>query len=86
MIGEFDLSTAEELREFLASLGHRVVLDMTLTTFIDSTTLNVLVAARNAGTAITIAAPPEGVRHVLKLTRFDELFTVRDSDLEPAPD
>ena len=86
MSGEFDLSTAEEVQACLTTVGRRVVLDMTETTFLDSTTLNILLAARNAGTTITIANPPSAVRRVLEVTRFDNLFEIHDSQPDPTLD
>jgi len=76
LMGEFDLSTASDVRELLLSLGPQIVLDMEETTFIDSTTLNTLLLARNEGIDITVVNVPGFIRRVLALTGFDGLFNV----------
>jgi anti-anti-sigma factor len=46
--GEIDLASAPELRECLASVSNRkVVVDLRAVTFLDSSGISVLVAARN---------------------------------------
>src|SRR3954447_11250739 len=53
LTGELDISTAVELRECLVSLvGRRVTLDFSGVTFMDCTTIGVLVAARNRSDAV----------------------------------
>jgi hypothetical protein len=53
LVGEFDLTTRDMLIECLESLHHRgprsVVLDLTSTTFIDSTVINPLIADHRNG-------------------------------------
>jgi anti-anti-sigma factor len=76
LMGEFDLSAASDVRELLLSLGPQIVLDLEETTFIDSTTLNTLLLARNEGIDIIIVNVPGFIRRVLELTGFDGLFNV----------
>ena len=65
--GEHDLSTADELRRILGRLagaGSRIVIDLTGATFIDSTTLNTILASRQqadgVGTRVALVAPVGG--------------------------
>ncbi len=80
--GEHDISTAPEVRAELGHAlesGHDVVVDLSLTEFIDSSILGVLVAAhRTASSAVpagrfAVVATPTG-----PVTRLLELVAVSD--------
>jgi anti-sigma B factor antagonist len=90
--GELDLSTAPRLADAIAELidrGHnRVVLDLDLVEFIDSTAIGVLVAARNrlqdAGGTMSIAAAGPRVRRVAEMCGLDWLLPGEDEPLGEA--
>jgi anti-sigma B factor antagonist len=82
-IGEFDASNAAELRELLlCELGKAsvVVVDLSGTTFIDSTVLGALVAGRRrAGLvsgALRLVAPTRNVARVLQITALNRVFSI----------
>ena len=74
--GEIDLFTAPELKQKLTDAieggKSRIVVDLTDTSFLDSTALGVLIASRNAaerrGATLTLANPGPMVSMVLTLT------------------
>lgn len=80
--GEMDLRAAAELREALlkalADGEGRVVLDMSELTFIDSTTISVLIMARKradaAGGEVTVRGVPDRVQRIFTITGIDSLF------------
>ena len=90
--GELDLSTAPELKEVLRGVidgGARFVLvDLSSATFIDSTTLGVLMGAvkrvRPAGGEIAIACDDRNIRKIFEITLLDRIFGVFDSPGEGA--
>ena len=70
--GEHDLSTAEELDAVLAdvaSSGTTVVVDLSATTFIDSTTISRLVRFHQSGERVLLVTP-----HEHAITRIVEMF------------
>jgi anti-anti-sigma factor len=87
VIGEHDLTTAPELSERLAELvgeGLGIVVDLTDATFIDSSVIaTVLAAKRDAGergTGFAVAVPADGadgIRHVIEITGLGEVVTVK---------
>ena len=85
--GEVDLSTAPELKEVLNGVidgGARFVLvDLSAATFIDSTTLGVLMGAvkrlRPAGGELAVACPDPNVRRIFAITLLDRIFELFDS-------
>ena len=85
--GEVDLATAPELKEALAQViesGARgVVVDLSEATFIDSTTLGVLMGAtkrlRPAGGELAIACREANIRRIFEITLLDRVFTIVDS-------
>jgi anti-sigma B factor antagonist len=88
--GELDVSTADELRECLfgevADGARRVVLDLSAVTFLDSTTLGVLVGTRkrlerNGGRLDLVCQHPM-VLKVLRTTAFDRVFAIHASVAE----
>lgn len=84
--GEIDIATAPELRCELdaLSLGAHspVVVDLSGVTFLDSSGISALVAARQAvaGTDATLVLlePSPPVRLVLEISGVGELFEIRD--------
>jgi anti-sigma B factor antagonist len=73
--GEHDLSTAPELGEALARPGACVVVDLSATSFIDSSVLAALLAASRSADALSVVAPDGGFcRRVIRLTGIDAAF------------
>jgi len=85
--GEVDLYTAPELKERLGRAidagKHRIVVDLSATTLIDSTALGVLVGGvkrlRPEGGAIAIVCDEPNVRKVFEITGLDRVFTICDT-------
>jgi anti-sigma B factor antagonist len=89
--GELDLHTAPDLERALGAVvdgAARLIVDLSAATFIDSTTLHVLlVQARRteaAGGELVVVAADPNVRRVFEITGFDRLFSVVPA-LEAAP-
>jgi len=88
--GEVDLSTAPELKEVLTGVidgGSRFVLvDLSRATFIDSTTLGVLMGAvkrvRPEGGEIAIACDDPNIRKIFEITLLDRVFSIFDTPEE----
>jgi anti-anti-sigma factor len=82
LTGEFDLSTAPALGQALELLrdDHRrtVVVDLTATKFIDSSIINVLVAAYGNGLDFIIRGASGMPRRVLEELAMNEVFVVED--------
>jgi anti-sigma B factor antagonist len=80
--GRITATTAPRMREAIDALitagSVRIVLDLSSTEFIDSSGLGAVIgglkAARVAGGDLRIAAVPEPVRRVLKLTNLDRVL------------
>ncbi len=81
--GEVDIATAPVIEEEIhqAAIGHDLVaLDLSQVTFMDSTGLQLMIAAdrdlrERGGRLIVITGPPQ-VARLLALTRADEQLTV----------
>jgi anti-sigma B factor antagonist len=90
VIGEVDLSTAPELKEALSTVisdGARgVLVDLSDATFIDSTTLGVLMGAvkrlRPAGGELAIACSDPNIRKIFEITLLDRVFNIFDTGAE----
>ncbi|HWC26549.1 MAG TPA: STAS domain-containing protein [Solirubrobacteraceae bacterium] len=91
--GEIDLFTAPELKQVLAESieGGRVrlVVDLTDTTFLDSTALGVLIGAvkrlRSRDGALAIVNVDENIAKTFEITGLDQIFTIvptRDEAVE----
>lgn len=82
--GEIDLFTAPELKQVLAEsieAGRvRIVVDLTETTFLDSTALGVLIGAvkrlRSRDGALAIANIDENIAKTFEITGLDQIFTI----------
>ena len=91
--GEVDLSTAPELKEVLNGVidgGARLVLvDLSTATFIDSTTLGVLMGAvkrvRPDGGEIAIACDDPNIRKIFEITLLDRVFAIFDTARRRGP-
>jgi anti-sigma B factor antagonist len=85
--GEIDLYTAPELKAELLRLvaeePRRIVVDMTDATFVDSTTLGVLLGAvkrlRLQGGELEIVCSDLNIRRILSITLLDRAFTIYES-------
>ena len=85
--GEADLYTAPQLKKALAAAldgGARYVLvDLSSTTFIDSTTLGVLMGAvrrvRPEGGELAIACDDANIRRIFEITLLDRVFPIFDA-------
>jgi anti-sigma B factor antagonist len=84
--GRLNMASAPEFRAYVNAVldegSSRVVVDLTDTTFIDSSGLGALIGvlkkARSAGGDLRIAAPSEQVRTVLSLTNLDRVLRPHD--------
>src|SRR3954451_5219320 len=82
--GEIDLFTAPELKSALAEAiesGHsRIVVDLTDTTFLDSTALGVLIGAvkrlRSRDGRLTIVNVDENIAKTFEITGLDQIFPI----------
>jgi anti-anti-sigma factor len=86
LVGEHDAYTAERLENELNSLldeGHRIVVDLRDTVFVDSTTLSVLLAARldaeKSSLGFALLLPDRHytqVHQILELTGLGSTFAI----------
>jgi anti-sigma B factor antagonist len=82
--GEIDLFTAPELKQVLAEsieAGRiRIIVDLTETTFLDSTALGVLIGAvkrlRSRHGALAIVNIDENIAKTFEITGLDQIFTI----------
>lgn len=86
LAGEVDLYTAPELKHELVRVidaGARgVVVDMTDTTFIDSTTLGVLISGvkrlRPNGGSVELVVTDRNIRKIFEITGLDRVFALHE--------
>ena len=84
LAGEVDLYTAPELKtqmlEVIANGAMDVIVDFTDTTFIDSTTLGVLVGGvkrlREKGGRLSIVCSDRNITKIFEITGLDRVFTI----------
>jgi len=82
--GEIDLFTAPELKQVLAECIEagriRIVVDLSETTFLDSTALGVLIGAvkrlRSRGGALALVNVDENIAKTFEITGLDQIFTI----------
>jgi anti-sigma B factor antagonist len=82
--GEIDLFTAPEFKQrvmtAIASGVDRIVVDLTATTFIDSSSLGVLIGAhrrlKSRGSRLVVACDTETIVKTFRITGLDGVFTV----------
>ena len=87
LTGEVDLYTAPELKAALLRLvaegPSRIVVDLSGATFVDSTTLGVLLGAvkrlRLIGGELVLVCADLNIRRILSITLPDRAFTIYDS-------
>ncbi len=85
--GEVDLYTAPALKQAISTLidqgARSLLVDLSRTTFIDSTTLGVLMGTvkrlRPAGGELAIACSDPNVRKIFAITLLDRIFAIFDS-------
>ena len=85
--GEIDLYTAPEFKERMAEIidegKTRVVVDLSQATFIDSTTLGVLVGGvkrlRPAGGSLALVCSDDNITKIFEITGLDRVFPIHDS-------
>lgn len=88
--GEVDFHTAPEFKDRMVQLiedGKRhVVVDLSLATFIDSTTLGVLVGGlkrvRPSGGSLVLVCIDQNIQKVLEVTQLDRTFSIHSSRQE----
>jgi anti-sigma B factor antagonist len=88
--GEIDLYTAPELKQELIRVidggASRVIIDLTETSFIDSTTLGVLVSGlkrlRPNGGELALVITDRNIRKVFDITGLDRVFPIRGTRAE----
>ncbi|MGW6057703.1 STAS domain-containing protein [Streptomyces sp. NPDC055189] len=83
LAGEMDLDTSAHVREALEAVqapGARVVIDLRRVTFIDSSGINVFIAAHRAldaaGGRLSLAGPAESVIRTLEIVGIDTLIDI----------
>jgi anti-sigma B factor antagonist len=85
--GEVDLYTAPEFKEKLVQIiesgKKNVVVDLSKATFIDSTTLGVLVGGvkrlRPQGGSLTLVCTDQNICKIFEITGLDRVFDIHDS-------
>ena len=90
--GEIDLFTAPELKQVLAEsieAGRvRIIVDLTDTTFLDSTALGVLIGAvkrlRSRDGALAIVNIDDNIAKTFEITGLDQIFTILPTRQEAA--
>ena len=84
LAGEVDLYTAPEFKqqllEVIAQGGRRIVVDFTNTTFIDSTTLGVLVGGvkrlRTNDGQLSLVCSDRNITKIFEITGLDRVFAI----------
>jgi stage II sporulation protein AA (anti-sigma F factor antagonist) len=86
LAGEIDHDTGQTLRQALDASGAprpRIVVDLSRVTFMDSTGINILIAAHrtltDAGGWIRLAAPGEAVMRTLQIVGVDAVIDCRET-------
>ena len=85
--GEFDLYTAPEFKERMVELieagKKNIVVDLSEATFIDSTTLGVLVGGvkrlRPSGGGLALVCTDQNISKIFEITGLDRVFSIQDS-------
>ena len=85
--GEVDLYTAPEFKERMVQVIEdgktRVVVDLSKATFIDSTTLGVLVGGvkrlRPSGGSMAIVCSDQNIQKIFEITGLDRVFPIHES-------
>ena len=85
--GEIDLYTAPEFKERMVELieagKKHIVVDLSKATFIDSTTLGVLVGGvkrlRPSGGALALVCTDQNITKIFEITGLDRVFPIHES-------
>jgi anti-sigma B factor antagonist len=85
--GEIDLFTAPDLKQVLTEViesgQHRLVIDLSEVSFLDSTALGVLIGAvkrlRSRGGALAIVNTEASIAKTFEITGLDQIFTILPS-------
>jgi anti-sigma B factor antagonist len=85
--GEVDLYTAPEFKERMVQLiddgKKQIVVDLSQATFIDSTTLGVLVGGvkrlRPAGGALALVCTDQNITKIFEITGLDRVFAIHST-------
>lgn len=85
--GEIDLYTAPDLKQLLTQVieggATGVVIDLSGTTFLDSTGLGVLIGAlkrlRSRDGALAVVNVDDSIARTFEITGLDQIFTIRES-------
>ena len=85
--GEIDLYTAPEFKERMVELieagKKHIVVDLTKATFIDSTTLGVLVGGvkrlRPSGGALALVCTDQNITKIFEITGLDRVFAIHEN-------
>ena len=85
--GEIDLYTAPEFKERMVELieagKKHIVVDLSEATFIDSTTLGVLVGGvkrlRPSGGGLALVCTDQNISKIFEITGLDRVFSIQDS-------
>ena len=85
--GEIDLYTAPEFKERMVALiedgKKRIVVDLSAATFIDSTTLGVLVGGvkrlRPTGGTLALVCTDQNITKIFEITGLDRVFPIHPS-------
>ena len=84
--GELDIATSPQLRDVLSNaeeMHHLVVMDLTAVSFIDSTTLSVLIAGvrqlRESGDDLRLVGMQPQVARVIDVTGLSAVFPIYDN-------
>ena len=87
LAGEVDLYTAPEFKQELLDVigkgGRQVIVDLTATTFIDSTTLGVLVGGvkrlRTNEGQLSLICSDRNITKIFEITGLDRVFTIHST-------
>ena len=87
LTGEVDLYTAPEFKQQLLDVisqgGKNVIVDFSNTTFIDSTTLGVLVGGvkrlRPTGGSLALVCTDDNITKIFEITGLDRVFPIHSS-------
>jgi len=90
LAGEVDLYTAPEFKQQLLDViakgGRNVVVDFSETTFIDSTTLGVLVGGvkrlRQNGGQLALVSTDRNITKIFEITGLDRVFAIHNTRAE----
>lgn len=88
--GDIDMQTAPQLEGVLSDITGHVVIDLSGTTFLDSTALGVFVGTDNrlrpGSHTLSFVCPDPRLQKIFRITRLDALWPIHDAlDLAVPP-